>query len=94
MCEKFRGDVEFVAAAVRHDLSILKKTELFDESIIKSALKNDDIYTSEDTVLTAIFRYIERFNHGYDELDSKIKDKEILNKLFWKMGELISDEFI
>jgi len=94
MCEKFRGDVEFVAAAVRHDLSILKKTELFDESIIKSALKNDDIYTSEDTVLTAIFRYIERFNHGYDELDSKIKDKEILNRLFWKMGELISDEFI
>jgi hypothetical protein len=94
MCEKFRGDTEFVAAAVRHDLSILKKTEIFDESILKSALKNNDIYTSQEEVYSAIFRYIEKFNHSYDELDSKIKDKTILNKLFWSMGEIISEEFI
>jgi len=94
MCEKFRGDVEFVAAAVRHDLSILKKTEIFDEAILKGALKNDDFYTSQEEVIAAIFRYIEKFNHGYEELDSKIKDKTILNKLFWSMGEIISEEFI
>jgi hypothetical protein len=94
MCEKFRGDTEFVAAAVRHDLSILKKTEIFDESILKGALKNNDIYTSQEEVVGAIFRYIEKFNHGFDELDSKIKDKTILNKLFWSMGEIISEEFI
>ncbi|MDC0933292.1 hypothetical protein OAR97_05525 [Arcobacteraceae bacterium] len=94
MCEKFRGDTEFVAAAVRHDLSILKKTEIFDESILKGALKNNDIYTSQEEVVSAIFRYIEKFNHGFDELDSKIKDKTILNKLFWSMGEIISEEFI
>jgi len=94
MCEKFRGDVEFVASAVRHDLSILKKTELFDESILKNALKNDDIHTSKETVLSAIFGYIERFNHGYEELDSKIKDKRILHTLFWSMGETINEEFI
>ena len=94
MCEKFRGDTEFVAAAVRHDLSILKKTDIFDESILKSALKNDDIYTSRDTVISEIFRYIEKFNHGYDELDSKIKNKQILHTLFWSMGETLSEDFI
>ena len=94
MCDKYRGDVEFVASAVRHDLSILKKTEIFDESILKSALKNNDIYSSKETVLSSVFRYIERFNHGFDELDSKIKDKRILNNLFWSMGETIADEFI
>jgi len=94
MCEKYRGDTEFVAAAVRHDLSILKKTEIFDESIIKSALKNDDIYTSRETVVSDIFRYIDKFNTGYDELDTKIKDKRILQNLFWMMGETLADEFI
>jgi len=94
MCEKYRGDTEFVASAVRHDISILKKTEIFDESILKSALKNNDMYTSKETTLSAIFRYIEKFNHGYDELDSKIKDKRVLHTLFWSMGETISDEFI
>jgi len=94
MCEKFRGDVEFVASAVRHDLSILKKTKIFDEAILKGALKNDDIYTEQEFVLSSIFRYIEKFNHSFDELDSKIKDKRILNKLFWSMGETIAEEFI
>lgn len=94
MCEKFKGDIEFVAAAVRHDISILKKTEIFDESIIKNALKNDEMYSSRETVISSIFRYIERFNSSYNELDSKIKNKKILHQLFWTMGETISDEFI
>lgn len=94
MCEKFQGDVEFVAAAVRHDISILKKTEIFDESIIKNALKNDDIYSARENVIADIFRYIEKFNHNYEELNEKIKDKKILYNLFWMMGETISDEFL
>jgi len=94
MCEKFRGDVEFVASAVENDISILKKTELFDESIIKGALKNNDIYVSKEKIIAEIFRYIDRFNHGYDELDSRINDKQLLKKLFWEMGEIVSDEFI
>ena len=94
MCEQYKGDTQFVAHAVEHDISILKKTQIFDESIIKGALNNDDIYTSRETVISAIFRYIERFNSGYDELDSKIKDKNILHILFWEMGELITDEFV
>lgn len=94
MDEEFQGDVEFVASAVRHDISILKKTEIFDEKIIKGALKNNDIYESKESVISAVFRYIERFNSSYAELDSKIKDKRILHNLFWDMGETLSDEFI
>lgn len=94
MSEEFQTDPSFVASAVRHDLSILKKIDIFDEKIIKSALKNNDIYTSKETVLSEVFRYIERFNSGYEELDSKIKDKRILTKLFWDMGETIAEEFI
>lgn len=94
MCEKFHGDLEFVSSAVRYDLSILKKTEIFDEKIIKGALKNEDIHTSKETVLTEVFRYIERFNFDFTELDSKIKDKKILQNLFWMMGETLSEEFI
>ena len=94
MCEKYRGDTQFVANAVEHDISILKKTQIFDESIIKAALNNNDIYNSRESVISAIFKYIERFNHGYDELDSKIKDKSLLHILFWEMGEVIADEFL
>lgn len=94
MCEKYHGDIEFVSSAVRYDLSILKKTEIFDEKIIKGALKNEDIHTSKEMVLTEIFRYIERFNVDFSELDSKIKDKRILQNLFWMMGETLSEEFI
>lgn len=94
LCENFHGDKEFVSSAVRHDLNILKKTEIFDQSIIKSAMRNNDFLTQKDKVLAEIFRYIERFNSDYDELDSKIKDKKILHKLFWEFGELLSDDFI
>jgi len=94
MCEQFKNDIEYVANSALYDISILRKTKIFDESIIKGALNNDDIYTSREVVISAIFRYIERFNSGYDELNSKIKDKHILHILFWEMGELITDEFV
>lgn len=92
--DNFKEDAEFVAAAVKNDLDILKKTEIFDELILQSALENDAIYTQKEMVMGAIFRYIEKFNTGYGELNSKIKNKKILEKLFWEMGEIISEEFI
>ncbi|MBD3840728.1 MAG: DUF4116 domain-containing protein [Campylobacterales bacterium] len=93
MCENYRGDKEFVSSAVRYDLDILRKTELFDESIIKGALKNNDYKRQKDVVLSEVFRYIERFNGNFEELDAKIKDKQLLHRLFWEFGELVSDGF-
>ncbi len=94
LCEKFHNDIEYVANAVRHDINILKKTKIFDEQILKAALLNDDFYTSKYKILSDIFRYIEKFNSNYDELNQKIKDKSILKKLFWNFGETISEEYI
>lgn len=94
LCENFQGDLEFVSNAVLYDISILKKTKMFDESIIKAALKNQEYENSKEFVLADIFRYIERFNMDYEEFNSKIKDKSLISKLFWEMGELIGEEFI
>ncbi|MEA2050922.1 MAG: hypothetical protein U9O56_09365 [Campylobacterota bacterium] len=94
LCENFTNDTEFVVHSVSNDISILKKTKLFDESILKAALQSDGFYTNREFVLADIFRYIEKFNHSYEELDSKIKDKSLLAKLFWEFGETVSDEFI
>lgn len=94
LCENFQGDLEFVSNAVLYDISILKKTKLFDETIIKAALKNDEYNRSRDTVIADIFRYIERFNGSFSEFESKINDKSLISRLFWDMGELISEEFI
>ncbi len=94
LCENFHGDIQYVANAVRYDLSILKKTDIFDESILKAALKNKSFHEDRDSTLALIFRYIENFNEDFDELNLKIKDKKILNQLFWYFGESISDEFI
>ena len=94
LCENFHGDVEYVSSAVRHDIKILKKTELFNQKILKSALKfKSDDYSREE-ILAEIFRYIEKFNDNYKELDSKIKDKKLLHNLFWEYGEIVSSEFI
>jgi hypothetical protein len=92
LCERFHNDTEYVAHAVMHDIKILKKTKIFDESIISSALKNK--HYPKGLILASIFRYIERFNSGYDELDTKIKNKKIIQTLFWELGETVSDEFI
>ena len=67
LCEKFHGDKQYVASAVRHDMKILKKTNIFDQSIIKSALKNTDKRITKEETLAEIFRYIEKFNDDYDE---------------------------
>jgi hypothetical protein len=93
LCEKFHGDKTYVASAVRHDMGILKKTNIFDQSIIKSALRNTDKNLTREETLAEIFRYIERFNDDYDELDHNIRDKKLLKKLFWEFGEIVSNEF-
>jgi len=94
LCEKFHGDMEYIVNAVRYDINILKKTDLFDEKIIKAALRSDKYKDTPDLALCDIFRYIEKFNHDYDELKSKIKDKKLLHRLFWEFGETLSDELI
>ncbi len=94
LCEKFHNDLEYVTNAVQHDINILKKIKLFDEAIIKAALKNKDYHNSKELILRDIFIYIEKFNDNFEEFDEKIKDKKIIQKLFWKFGETLIDEFI
>lgn len=94
LCENFHSDVEYVSSAVKHDIAILKKTEMFDQAILKAALQTKSDKMDRELVLAEVFRYIEKFNDSYEELDSKIEDKKILQKLFWEFGETISDEFI
>ncbi|MEA3513143.1 MAG: hypothetical protein U9R37_06035, partial [Campylobacterota bacterium] len=55
LCEKFHNDTEYVANAVRHDISILKKTKLFNESILKASLKSKDYYNDKEQALAIIF---------------------------------------
>lgn len=94
LCEQFHGDKQYVSQAVKYDLKILRKTNMFDQSILKSAMNNkDDNFTEEET-LAEIFRYIEKFNDDYTELDYNIKDKKILQDLFWQFGETVSEEFV
>jgi hypothetical protein len=94
LCEKFHDDIDYVANAVRHDIKILKKTDIFDEAILKAATQSDKYETDRELALVAIFRYIERFNDTYTELNKKIKDKELIQNIFWNFGEILSDEFI
>ena len=94
LCENFHSDVEYVSNAVRYDINILKKTQMFDQTILKAALNTKSKDIDRQDILAEVFRYIERFNDDYDELDSKIKDKKILKNLFWEFGETVSEEFI
>jgi len=94
LCEKFHGDLEYITNAVQYDITILQKTDLFDETIIKAAFKNEKYYSQKEFVLRDIFNYIERFNQDFEEFNDKIKDKRIIHKLFWEFGETISVEFI
>ena len=91
LCDKFQGDVVYVSHAVQHDIDILKKTKLFDESIIKSIIQSDYYHEHHNDAISKLFIYIKQFNDSFDEFDSKIKDKTIINKLMWDMGELITD---
>jgi hypothetical protein len=94
LCDKFQGDIIYVSNAVIHDINILKKTELFHESILKSVLYSEYYKQNKDIAITIIFDYIQRFNNNHKELNGKIKDKNILNKLLWDSGDILLDEFI
>ncbi len=87
MCDQFQGDILYVSNAVKYDIDILKKTELFDQSIIESVIESK--YYQEDfhNTIKELFRYIKRFNDDIDELNEKIINKSIISKLFWDMGE-------
>jgi hypothetical protein len=93
LCEQFRGDEIFVSYTIMDDIDILDKVEMFSEKILESALKNKDYHTNHSYVLRKIFRYIESFNDDFNELNSKIKNKELLHKLFWELAQLSVDEF-
>ncbi|MEA3315496.1 MAG: DUF4116 domain-containing protein [Campylobacterota bacterium] len=92
LCENFHSDLTYISNAVRYDINILRKTKLFDQAIIKSAMRNEN--SSREVILSEIFRYIEKFTDDYEELNNNIKNKDILGELFWEFGSLISEEFI
>jgi len=90
VCDKFRGDLIYVTNAASNDINILKKTELFDEAILEAVIYSDYYHENIDESIEIVFNYIKRFNNSVEELDSKIEDKSILNKLLWDMGEILS----
>ena len=94
LCEKFRGDETFVSYSVVDNIDILDKIEIFSEKILNSAFKSKAYLSNHEYVLRKIFRYIERFNDDIDELNTKVKDKSLINTLFWDLAQLASDEFI
>jgi len=94
LCEKFRGDETFVAYSITNNIDILDKVEMFSEEILKAAFKSKGYLENHDYVLMKIFRFIERFNDDLDDLHSKIKDKTLINTIFWDLAQLANDEFI
>jgi hypothetical protein len=94
LCEKFRGDELFVAYTVMDDINILKKVEIFSEKIITYALKNKEYKHDPQKVLIRIFKYIEKFNDNFEQLEEKIKNKKLLNRLFWELALVASDDFL
>ncbi len=94
LCENFRGDSSFVAYSVENDIGILKKTEIFDEKIVKAIFNSKDYAKDKTRAIVMLFRYIEKFNYDYEELETKIKDKKLLRRLFWELAQVASDEFI
>jgi len=93
LCEKFHGDLEYVTNAVQYDINILRKIKMFDEAIIKAALKNENYHNSREVILKEIFKYIEKFNHDFKEFEKKTKSKKLIGKLLWEFGEVILHEF-
>ena len=90
VCDKFKGDLIYVRNAVTADINILKKTDLFDESILEAVLYSDYYHENIDESIEIVFNYIKRFNNNVKELNEKIEDKTILDKLLWDMGEILS----
>jgi hypothetical protein len=94
LCENFRGDILFVAYSVESDIKILRKTELFDESIVAAVFNSKDYLRDKHRALVILFRYIERFNSDFEELEGKIKDKKLLGRLFWELAQVATDDLI
>jgi hypothetical protein len=94
LCEKFRGDEIFVAYTVMDDIDILKKVEIFSEKIILYAFKNKEYKHNPQKVLIRIFKYIEKFNDNFEQLEEKIKNKKLLHRLFWELALVASDDFL
>jgi hypothetical protein len=94
LCENFKGDSSFVAFSVENDIGILKKTEIFDEKIVKAIFNSKDYQKDKAKAIVMLFRYIEKFNYDYEELESKITDKKLLHRLFWELAQVASDEFV
>jgi hypothetical protein len=90
VCDKFKGDLIYVTNAVTNDINILKKTDLFDEAILEAVIYSDYYHENIDESIEIVFNYIKQFNNDVSELNSKIEDKTILNKLLWDMGEILS----
>jgi hypothetical protein len=93
LCENFHGDIEYLVEAVKYDISILQKTDIFDVSVIQSAFDSNEYYANKDLVLVEIFNYIERFNIDYEDL-CEIEDKTLLLRLMWELGQSMSSEFL
>ena len=94
LCEKFRGDVVFVSYTVINDIEILSNVEIFDEQIVAAGFKNKTYNENPQYILTKIFKYIERFNDDFEELETKIKDKKLLHRIFWELGQMATEDFI
>ncbi len=94
LCENFKGDTTFVAYSVENDISILRKTQIFDEKIVKAIFNSKDYQKDKAKAIVMLFRYIEEHNASYEELESKINDKKLLHRLFWELAQVASDEFV
>lgn len=94
LCENFRGDMLFVAYSVENDIKILRKTEIFDERIVEAVFNSKDYARDKHRSLVILFRYIERFNSDFEELDGKIKDKKLLHRLFWELAQVAVDDLL
>ena len=93
LCDRFRGDVDFVAYSVLNDIRILDKTELFHEKIVKAVFKSNDYKKNPDYALAKLFEYIEHFNEDYEELESRLNDKKTLNRVFWELAQIASRDY-
>ncbi len=94
LCEQFRGDVVFVSYTIINDIEILSNVEIFDEQIVAAGFKNKMYNENPHYILSKIFKYIERFNDNFEELEEKIKDKKLLNRLFWELGQMATEDFL
>ena len=91
LCDKFKGDEIFISYTVMNDIEVLDRVKIFSAPILKAVFKSKDYQSDPEYVLVKTFKYIERFTDNYAELEEKIKDKKLLNRLFWEMAEILSD---